>query len=167
MQVDPDLLDDDPGHRDDLRGAPRSGRHLRQRRLDRVRRDADVLGVIAVGGGLGALARYAAAELLPTGVHGFPWSTLLVNLVGCLLIGVLMVCVTDVWRPGRYARPFLGIGFLGGLTTYSTMMLDLRTLGTGDEWMLAEVYLVGSLVLGLAAVRLGMATTRRLAGVAR
>jgi CrcB protein len=118
--------------------------------------------MVALGGGLGSLARYATSELLPTGAHGFPWSTYVVNMVGCLLIGALMVFVTDVWRPGRYARPFLGIGVLGGLTTYSTLMVDLRTLADGGDWLLAEVYLVGSLACGLVAVWLAMAMTRLL-----
>ena len=121
-----------------------------------------MVGVIALGGGLGSLARYATAEALPTGGHGFPWSTFIVNVVGCVLIGVLMVFVTDVWRPGRYARPFLGIGFLGGLTTYSTMMLDVHTLGASGDWLLAESYLAASLALGLVAVWLSMAGTRLL-----
>ena len=121
-----------------------------------------MLAVIALGGGVGSLARYATAELLPTSVDGFPWSTFVVNIAGCVLIGVLMVFVTDVWRPGRYARPLLGIGFLGGLTTYSTMMLDVRTLAAGGDLLLAETYLLLSLAAGLVAVWLAIAATRLL-----
>ncbi|MDP9318264.1 MAG: CrcB family protein [Actinomycetota bacterium] len=128
--------------------------------LARLRREADVLAVIALGGGLGSLARYGVADLLPTREDGFPWSTFIVNMAGCLLIGVLIVFVTDVWRTGRYARPFLGIGVLGGLTTYSAMMLDLRTLGAGEDWLLADVYLIGTLVGGLVGVWLGVTGTR-------
>jgi CrcB protein len=165
---DPDLVDEGPQARDVFRaGARQAGRPGRPRRVAWLRREADVLGVIALGGGLGSVARYATAELLPRSDRGFPWSTLLVNMVGCLLIGVLMVFITDVWRPGRYARPFLGIGVLGGLTTYSTMMLDLRTLGDSGEWLLAEGYLLGSLVGGLGVVWLGMALTRVLTQAGR
>jgi fluoride exporter len=128
---------------------------------------ADVLGVVALGGGLGSLGRYGAQQVLPTAGPGFPWSTLVVNLAGSALIGVLMVFVTDVWRPGRYARPFLGIGVLGGLTTYSTMTLDLRTLATARDWLLAGGYLVATVVGGLLAVWVGLAATRLATGTAR
>jgi fluoride exporter len=124
-----------------------------------------VLAVIAAGGGLGSLARYAVAEGIPTRRGAFPWSTFIVNASGCALIGVLMVFVGDVWRPGRYARPLLGIGFLGGYTTYSTMMLDLRTLGADGAWLTADLYLVATAVAGLAAVWLAGMGTRVVAGI--
>ncbi len=127
--------------------------------LHRLRSDADVLLAIALGGGLGSLVRYAVATMLPP--HGaFPWSTFLVNGVSCLLIGVLMVFVADVGRTGRYARPFLAIGFLGGLTTYSAFMLELRMLGARGDMLGAGGYLAATLVTGLAAVWLGTVGTR-------
>ncbi len=159
LPVDPDVV----GTRDrpDLfRRRPEPVGSWLSRAPGAFRRDGDVLAVIAVGGGLGSILRYAVAQVVPTGAPGFPWSTYVVNAVGCVLIGVLMVFVTDVWRPGRYLRPFLGVGVLGGLTTYSTAMLDVRMLGAGDEWLLAAAYLVGSLVTGLVGVWLGVAVTR-------
>lgn len=120
-----------------------------------------MLAVIALGGGLGSLARYGVALWMPTTKGGFPWSTFLVNVVGCLLIGALMVVATEIWPEGRLLRPFLGIGALGGLTTYSTMMLDLRTLGSSGEWLTAAGYLLGSLVGGALAVWAGVACMRR------
>ncbi len=131
-----------------------------------IRRDGDLVAAIALGGGLGSLARYAIAVGLPTQPGRFPWSTFTVNIVGCVLIGVLMVFVTEVWRPGRYARPFLGIGILGGFTTYSTMMLDVRALAAAGNWLLADVYLLSSLVLGLVGVWLGALGSRLLTGLA-
>lgn len=120
------------------------------------------MAAVAVGGGVGSLARYAVASALPTG-RGFPWSTFLVNTLGCLLIGVVMVYVTETGRPRRYVRPFLGIGVLGGFTTYSTAMLDVRTLGADGQWLLAEAYVVGSLAAGLVAVCLGVLGARAVA----
>jgi CrcB protein len=142
-----------------------SRRNRGSRALASIRRDGDVVVAIALGGGLGSLARYAVAVWVPVRPGRFPWSTFLVNAPGCLLIGVLIVFVSDVWRTRRYARPFLGVGVLGGFTTYSTMMLDLRTLGAGAHWVMADVYLVASLVAGLAAVWVGVMGTRLVTGI--
>ena len=73
---------------------------------------------------LGAEARYGIDRLIPPPATGFPWATLLINVSGCLLIGVLMVLLVEVWSPHRYARPFLGVGVLGGYTTFSTFAVD-------------------------------------------
>ena len=68
--------------------------------------------------------------------------------------------LVDVWSPSRYVRPFLGVGVLGGFTTFSTYMLDIRGLVVADAGAIAAVYLFGSVVVGLAAVWLGIATAR-------
>ena len=60
--------------------------------------------------------------------HSLPWATLLTNVVGCALIGVLMVLVAERWPDRRLVRPFLGTGILGGFTTFSTYVVDTRTL---------------------------------------
>jgi fluoride exporter len=82
-----------------------------------------VLPVISMGGVLGALARYGLGVAWPHPATGFPWATWLVNVSGCFLIGALMT-----WLPRRtrhpYLRPFLGVGVLGGYTTFSTAMVD-------------------------------------------
>jgi fluoride exporter len=57
---------------------------------------------------------------LPDASQGFPFDTSVVNVSGCLLIGVLMVSIVEVRRPHRLVRPFLGVGLLGGYTTFST-----------------------------------------------
>jgi CrcB protein len=132
-----------------------------RRTMTRVLRSrADVLAVIATGGALGALARWGIAEALPVRSGRFPWPTLIANVSGCLLLGVLMVFVLDVWPPSRYARPFLGVGVLGGYTTFSTAMLDLRTLLVSGHAALAGAYLSASLVVGLVAVWVGMVLAR-------
>src|SRR4051794_14883819 len=80
----------------------------------------DVALVIAAGGALGSLARWGLNEALPQEGGRFPWATFAENVGGCLVLGVLMVFLLDVWRPTRYGRPFLAIGVLGGFTTFST-----------------------------------------------
>ncbi|MGY2061256.1 fluoride efflux transporter FluC, partial [Nocardia gipuzkoensis] len=93
------------------------------------RRDrATLLATIAIGGSLGALARYGLAELWPTPPEGFPWATFTTNVSGCFLIGVLMVLITDIWIAHRLLRPFLGVGVLGGFTTFSTYTNETRNL---------------------------------------
>jgi CrcB protein len=122
----------------------------------------DVLAVIAAGGVLGAEARYGVARLLPHPPQAFPWSTLVVNAVGCLLIGVLMVVVTELTRPHRLARPFLGVGVLGGFTTFSTYTVDVQRLLLAHRPGMALGYLLGTLAAALVAVWLGATATRAL-----
>jgi CrcB protein len=119
-----------------------------------------VLGVISVGGALGALGRYGVQTLLPTAPGGFPWGTFLVNVSGCVLIGVLMVLVTDVFSGRPLLRPFVGVGVLGGYTTFSTYANEIRGLLRPGTLPVAFAYLGGTLVCALLAVLLGMAVTR-------
>jgi CrcB protein len=120
----------------------------------------DVLAVIAAGGALGSLARWQLSRLMPHQAAAFPWATFDTNVSGCLLLGVLMVFVLDVWPPSRYLRPFLGVGVLGGFTTFSTYMLDARGLLASGHTATAGAYLFGSLVAGLAAVWIGVTLAR-------
>jgi CrcB protein len=120
----------------------------------------DILLVIAVGGALGSLARWALGEAFSTGDRSFPSATFLENVSGGFALGVLMVFVSDVWPPSRYLRPFLGVGVLGGFTTFSTYTLDTRALVVADRVPMAAAYLFGTLAAGIAAVWLGIAATR-------
>ncbi|WP_049567060.1 FluC/FEX family fluoride channel [Streptomyces sp. SBT349] len=126
-----------------------------------------VLAAVAAGGALGTAARYGAYLLWPTTRHGFPWTTLLINVVGCALIGVLMVLATEAFAPHRLVRPFLGTGVLGGFTTFSTYAQDAEHLLTGGPAPAGLLYLGATPLAALAAVWLAAAATRRLAGVAR
>lgn len=125
-----------------------------------LRPRGDVVLVVAAGGALGSLARWGVGELIPWTAPQFPWATLLVNLTGCLLLGALMVLVLDVLPPRRYLRPFLGIGVLGGYTTFSTAMLETRDLLAAGEAATAMAYVSASLVAGMLAVWLGIASAR-------
>jgi CrcB protein len=120
----------------------------------------DILLVIAAGGALGSLARWGLGEAFAGGRGSFPWATFIENVTGGFALGVLMVFVIDVWPPSRYVRPFIGVGVLGGFTTFSTYALDTRTLVVADRAPLAAVYLFGTLAAGIAAVWLGIATAR-------
>lgn len=95
------------------------------------RESAPILAVIALGGALGAAARYGATLIWPTAPATFPWTTLLVNITGCAAMGVLMVLITEVWTH-RLLRPFLATGLLGGYTTFSAYAADVdHLIGTG------------------------------------
>jgi CrcB protein len=71
-----------------------------------------------------------------------------------------MVLLLEVWPPRRYLRPFLGVGVLGGYTTFSTAMLEGRDLLAGGHAVTAAFYLAASLAVGLAAVALGIVLAR-------
>ena len=128
---------------------------------------APVLGVIALGGGLGAVARHGLGLLLPTRPGQLPWGTFTANVAGCFLIGVLMVLITDVWSTHRLVRPFLGVGILGGFTTFSTYAVEIRSLLHPGTVGVAFAYLVGTLIGALLAVIAGVWLTRAVAGSAR
>ncbi len=129
-------------------------------------RDRSVLAAVAVGGALGALARWTAGVWWPNRPGSFPWTTFGINVLGCALIGALMVLVTDVYSKHRLLRPFVVTGILGGFTTFSTYSVDtLRLIDTG-HWLTACANVVGTLVAALAAVTV-VARLTRLAVTAR
>src|SRR4051812_32757155 len=84
-----------------------------------------VVAVVALGGAIGAGARYGASLLWATRPGSFPWTTLLVNGVGCAVIGVFMVVITDVWAAHRLVRPFFGTRRLRGFTPVSPHALRI------------------------------------------
>ena len=126
-----------------------------------LRRPWPVLGAISAGGALGAAARYGLLVAFPTAPPGFPWTIFGVNVAGCLLIGALMVLVTDVWPHRRLLRPFLGVGVLGGFTTFSTYSVEIQGLVDARALGTAVVYLAGTLVAALAATWSGLGLARR------
>ena len=115
------------------------------------------LGLVAAGGALGAAGRFLLSGWL-TRVAGttFPWGTLAANLLGSLLAGFVLVWLEGRGPAGLLWRAFLMVGVLGGLTTYSALMVELYLLqrGSGPHW--GGVYLAVSLVGGLALLWLGM-----------
>lgn len=122
---------------------------------------AAVVAVVAIGGAAGASARYGAALLWPTATGGFPWTTLVVNVVGCAVIGVFMVVISEARTPHRLVRPFFGTGVLGGFTTFSTYAVDIERLVDGGRTRTGLVYLALTLLAALAAVCGAVWLTRR------
>jgi CrcB protein len=120
----------------------------------------DVLAAIALGGVAGAEARYGISEALPSRDTQFPWATLITNVSGCLLIGVLMGVLLAQARPHRLARPFLSVGLLGGYTTFSTFAVEAERLVRAQRPLEALGYVLASLVLCLLAVAAASTVTR-------
>jgi fluoride exporter len=122
--------------------------------------DPAVLTVIALGGIVGAEARYALSVAWPHGPGQLPVATWVVNISGCFLIGVLMVVITELTAAHRLVRPFLGVGVLGGYTTFSTATVEVQQLAQHGRAALALGYLLATVVAALVAVALGTAATR-------
>lgn len=127
--------------------------------------DPAVLGVISLGGILGAEVRFAVSLWLPHGPAQLAVGTWLVNTSGCFLIGVLMVVVAELTAPHRLVRPFLGIGVLGGYTTFSTAMVEVQQLALAGRPGTALGYLLGTALAALVAVVGGMTLTRAIGAV--
>ncbi len=121
-----------------------------------------VIGYVAaaLGGGLGALGRWGIAEALPHDAAGWPWATLLVNLTGCLVLGLLLGLVFARSPGSPWLRPFLGTGVLGGFTTFSALAVETVQLTDAGRPQLAAGYVVVSVVGGVGAAALGVMTGR-------
>ncbi len=143
--IDPDVDLSVPGQRTEMRG-----------------HHPAIVGAIAVGGVIGALARYQIGRWWPTSTDGFPSATLTVNLVGCLLIGILMVLIGNALAPNPLIRPFFATGILGGFTTFSTYAVDLQTLLVHGRAGTALAYLFATALGAIAAVSGGTFLARRL-----
>ncbi|WP_225095943.1 fluoride efflux transporter CrcB [Streptomyces sp. CoH27] len=126
------------------------------------RAQAPVVAVVAIGGALGACGRYGLSLAWPTPPGSFPWATFWTNVIGCAVIGVFMVLITDVWAAHRLIRPFFGTGVLGGFTTFSTYAVEIRRLVDGGRLGIGLAYLAATLCAALAAVWLASAAARRI-----
>jgi len=121
------------------------------------------LFAIAVGGALGALMRF----LVSTGTYllfgrGFPYGTLMVNVLGSLLMGALFVVLSDRLALGPEWRGGLLVGLLGAFTTFSTFSLETLMLLEEGRWLGASVNVFLSVVLCLAATWIGLTLTRQI-----
>ncbi|GAA4400698.1 fluoride efflux transporter FluC [Tsukamurella soli] len=118
------------------------------------------IALVFVGGAVGTAARYGLARLLPTSPGHFAWSTFIVNMVGAFVLGVLLetlVLSGPDHGVRRHTRLLLGTGFCGGLTTYSTFMLDIHTMLAGADVGTALVYVVATITGGVLAATAGVA----------
>ncbi|MBX3486694.1 MAG: CrcB family protein [Candidatus Paracaedibacteraceae bacterium] len=115
---------------------------------------------IGLGGALGAIARAALGMALPPQFSGIPLQIIVVNVIGCGIMGVLAEGMALYWSPPDYIRYFLLTGILGGFTTFSSFALETGLLVDRHEVVLAIVYVMLSVGLSLGAFFLGMKVVR-------
>jgi CrcB protein len=116
--------------------------------------------MIALGGAMGAIARYQLAAMVQARIAvGFPWGTFIVNITGCLVMGVATTLLTDrlVHPNWRFLIP---IGFIGAYTTFSTFELETFRAVTDGAWLVGGLNVVGSVLAGYVALWLGVVLTR-------
>ena len=155
LPIDPDLEPTDP--------AEPAVDHRRVPKIERAgRARPQVLAAIALGGALGAPARYEITRLMQVPTGGFPWDIFWINVSGSLVLGFLLVLIVERFSPSRYIRPFLAVGFLGTYTTYSTYMVGADQLVRGGHAVIAATYVIVSALVGFAAVWLGILGGRRI-----
>lgn len=119
--------------------------------------------LVAGGGAVGAVARYLvyvlAGQLLGP---AFPFGTLIVNIVGSFLMGVLVETMALVWSASQEARLFLAVGVLGAFTTFSTFSLDVAVLYERGRPVLVATYIVVSVICSIGALFAGLHVMRRI-----
>ncbi len=111
---------------------------------------------LLAGGFVGTALRAQLADAWAHDPTSWPWATLVVNVVGTFVLGVVVALLRTRPTASLYWRPLLGTGLCGGLTTFSTLQLELVRMAEADAVGLAVAYLAVSLVLGLAAVAAGL-----------
>jgi CrcB protein len=116
---------------------------------------------VAVGGAIGALARYAVGRAWPVRSGGFPWSTFVINTSGAFAIGWLLMAIGVRTVRWRHARPLLVTGFLGAWTTMSTFAVEVDLLARDGRVGVAPAYVLASAIAGVAATILGVRLARR------
>ena len=119
------------------------------------------LVLLAIAGGMGALARYGLAGFVQkTGGTTFPWGTVVVNLTGCFLAGLLWSLFENRWNVSGQTRTIVLVGFMGAFSTFSTFILETSTLLRSAQWLYAAANLTIQNGIGLLALFIGAALGR-------
>ncbi len=119
--------------------------------------DGRTVAAVFAGGAVGTLARAVLSTAFPTPAAQWPWPTFAANIVGALLLGWFGTRLP----PSSVRRPLLGTGLCGGLTTFSTMQVEIVTMLDGRHLGLALGYSAASLAAGYAAVQVATGAARR------
>ena len=123
--------------------------------------DGREVAAVFAGGALGTVARAALAEAFPHAATSWPWPTFGVNIVAALLLGYFVTRLQERLPPSSYRRPLLGTGLCGGLSTFSTMQVELLKMLDAHAYGLAIGYAAASIGAGYAAIHLATAAVRR------
>lgn len=111
--------------------------------------------LVALGGGTGAAARYWLGRAIGAG-HAYPWGTFAANVLGSMALGVLAGWLARHGEGGLHLRLLLGVGLLGGFTTFSAFSLESALMIERGETSLAALYIGGSVAAGVLALFAGM-----------
>jgi len=118
---------------------------------------------VAVGGALGAMARYGVSTwVVQVSSHRFPYATLTVNVLGSFVMGILFVLIVERSALAPEMRDLSMIGFLGAFTTFSTFSLDALSLWQNGHLFMALLYVLATVVLCLLAISSSIWLTRLL-----
>ncbi len=128
-------------------------------KLDSKQMIKDIV-LVGIGSGIGGICRYLISFFMGQSHSGFPWGTFVVNIVGCLLIGVLWGLTSRFQHLAPAFSLLLMVGFCGGFTTFSTFSKEGMAMLQTNHYMFFTLYTLGSVVLGIAAVALGYITTK-------
>ena len=120
--------------------------------------------LVDLGGGLGAAGRYGVSLAAPARVGEWPFATFTINVAGSLLIGILGGWLATKGEASEQLRLLLGVGILGGFTTFSAFSLETMRMIERNDWLGASTYSIGSVLAGLAAVAIGLLTAKRVFG---
>ena len=123
-------------------------------------RDPRELGAIFVGGAVGSLARAWVGVHL-NGTNGWPWGTFGVNIVAAFLLGYFSTRLLERLPVSNYQRPFVGTGICGGLSTFSTMQVEVVRILQSGAWVVGVSYVAASIAAGYVALHLATALVRR------
>jgi CrcB protein len=134
---------------------------LGRARLVPPRADWQEVAAIFAGGALGTVARAALAEAFPHSATAWPWPTFGVNIAAAFLLGYFVTRLQERLPLSSYRRPLLGTGLCGGLSTFSTMQVEILKMLSAHAWGLAAGYIAASIVAGYAAIHLATALVRR------
>ena len=118
---------------------------------------------VAIGGALGSLARYALSSyIFDISSHNFPYATLIVNVLGTFVMGILFVVIVERSAMPAEMRSLLMIGFVGAFTTFSTFSLDALGLWQNGHIFMSLVYMLATIILCLIAISSAIWLTRLL-----
>jgi fluoride exporter len=123
--------------------------------------DRRMIAAVFAGGAVGTLARAALSVTFPLPASQWPWPTFAVNIVGAFLLGYFTTRLQERLPLSSYRRPALGTGLCGGLTTFSTMQVEILKMLDGHHFGLALGYAAASLAAGYAAIQVATALVRR------
>ena len=118
------------------------------------------LFIVGMGRFIGGAERYLVSYLTKAVSSGFPWATFSVNIIGCLLIGLLWGWSSRCTNVPQQLSLFLSVGICGGFTTFSTFSKESLALMQSGCYLQFALYVIGSVVLGILAVALGLMLTK-------